>query len=112
MQLDKIDFRRAETGDIPQLVALRLAFLRENGGPLTQQKTEELTARLTESFGRLRNKTMFGYLAVTRTGQAVSAAVLAVADKPASPTRPQASLERFTVSIPGRHIVGGACPRR
>lgn len=76
--------REAERDDIPVLIELRLAYLRENRGALTMQEETALRTVLTEYFTRNIGSMFFACL-LEVGGEPVSAAYLAISEKPANP---------------------------
>lgn len=76
--------REAGKEDIPVLIELRLAFLREEHGGLTAQEETSLRTVLTEYFTRNIGTMVFAWL-LEVGGEPVSAAYLAVSEKPANP---------------------------
>ena len=79
--------RPAGCSDIPGLIRLRLAFLAELHGPLAEEESASISAVLEDYFRRCLGKTLLCYLAEV-DGAAVAAAMLCIAEKPASRNTP------------------------
>ena len=79
--------RPAGCSDIPGLIRLRLAFLAELHGPLAEEESASFSAVLEDYFRRCLGKTLLCYLAEV-DGAAVAAAMLCIAEKPASRNTP------------------------
>lgn len=80
-------FERVNPSDAEALTALRLAYLAEDLGDLSEDMAASLRQALPDYFRRSLNRSMLGYVA--RHGQAVVAcALLLLVEKPMSPAFP------------------------
>lgn len=77
-------FNKADLNDIPELVRLRLEYLAEDHGGLSDKETELISASLPDYFLRRLNKELFVYTARTDE-RIVSCCFLLVTEKPANP---------------------------
>ena len=75
---------KADLNDIPELVRLRLEYLAEDHGGLSDKETEQISASLPDYFLRRLNKELFVYTARTEE-RIVSCCFLLVTEKPANP---------------------------
>ena len=75
---------KADLNDIPELVRLRLEYLAEDHGGLSDKETELISASLPDYFLRRLNKELFVYTARTE-GRIVGCCFLLVTEKPANP---------------------------
>lgn len=75
---------KADLNDIPELVRLRLEYLAEDHGGLSDKETELISASLTDYFLRRLNKELFVYTARTEE-RIISCCFLLVTEKPANP---------------------------
>jgi len=75
---------KADLNDIPELVRLRLEYLAEDHGGLSDKETELISASLPDYFLRRLNKELFVYTARTEE-RIVSCCFLFVTEKPANP---------------------------
>ncbi len=75
---------KADLNDIPELVRLRLEYLAEDHGGLSDKETELISASLPDYFLRRLNKELFVYTARTEE-RIVSCCFLLVTEKPANP---------------------------
>ena len=82
--MDNCILREAEAADILLLVRLRLTYLRADRGFLTEAEEAALLKALPDYFARNLGEMFFAYL-IEADGKAVSAAYMAVAEKPANP---------------------------
>ncbi|MEA5040762.1 MAG: GNAT family N-acetyltransferase [Clostridiaceae bacterium] len=80
-------YRPAGCSDIPCLIRLRLAFLAELHGPLTEEQSASFSATLEDYFRRCLGKTLLCYLA-EEDGESVSTVFLTISEKPASESTP------------------------
>lgn len=77
-------FEKADITDISQLIELRIAYLQEDIGTLSESDVTSFKNTLSSYFKRTLNKNIFGY--VVRDGvNIVSCALLLVVEKPCSP---------------------------
>lgn len=82
--MENVILREAGFEDIPLLVELRLRYLRADRGTLNGEEEAALRRVLPDYLNRNLGKNSFVYL-VEINGEAVSAAWLAIAEKPANP---------------------------
>ena len=75
---------RAHISDIASLTALRLEFLQEDHGELSEEVKTKLTKALPPYFEKNLNRSIFCYL-VREREEVVSCAFLLVVEKPANP---------------------------
>ena len=75
---------RAHISDIASLTALRLEFLQEDHGELSEELKTKLTKALPPYFEKNLNRNIFCYL-VREKEEVVSCAFLLVVEKPANP---------------------------
>lgn len=75
---------KADLNDIPELVRLRLEYLAEDHGGLSDKETELISASLPDYFLRRLNKELFVYTARNEE-RIVSCCFLLVTEKPANP---------------------------
>ena len=75
---------RAHISDIASLTALRLEFLQEDHGELSEELKTKLTKALPPYFEKNLNRNIFCYL-VREREEVVSCAFLLVVEKPANP---------------------------
>ena len=75
---------RAHISDIASLTALRLEFLQEDHGELSEELKTKLTKALPPYFEKNLNRSIFCYL-VREKEEVVSCAFLLVVEKPANP---------------------------
>ena len=75
---------RAHISDIASLTALRLEFLQEDHGELSEELKTKLTKALPPYFEKNLNRNIFCYL-VREQEEVVSCAFLLVVEKPANP---------------------------
>ena len=75
---------KADLNDIPELVRLRLEYLAEDHGGLSDKETELISASLPDYFQRRLNKELFVYTARTEE-RIVGCCFLIVTEKPANP---------------------------
>ncbi|MCM1083801.1 MAG: GNAT family N-acetyltransferase [Clostridium sp.] len=74
----------AQITDIDELTELRLAYLEEDNGTLSEDDREKIRMELPGYFKRHLNKSIFCYLA-KEGGQIVACAFLLLVEKPMSP---------------------------
>ncbi len=80
-------FEHADMPDISQLTDLRIAYLEEDNGDLSESDSMRIRDILPDYFKRNLNKSIFGYVA--RDGECIAAcALLLVVEKPCSPAFP------------------------
>lgn len=80
-----MNFRKAEINDIPQLVEMRLGYLKQDHGSLTQEETKRLKMSLPAYFEKHLGKDMIIYVA-EESSQIISTVFLLVVEKPANPS--------------------------
>ena len=81
---DRVSVVKANTGDVPELVELRLAYLREDSGPLDDGAADAIQKGLPEYFRTHLGRDLFAY-GIREDGHIVSCAFLLVVEKPMSP---------------------------
>ena len=82
-----IMFDRATEDDIPQLIRLRLAYVEDDFGPLSENEKSCMEKQLPDYFRRKLGKDLFAFVA--RDGEKiVSAAFLLIIEMPANPNVP------------------------
>ena len=82
--MDNVVLREAQREDIPLLTELRLTYLRADRGCLTEEEETALRTVLPGYFRRNLGQMFFAYI-VEAGGKAVSAAYMAISEKPANP---------------------------
>lgn len=80
-----MDFRKAVIKDIPQLVEMRLGYLKEDHGSLTEEEITKISDSLLVYYQNHLGKDMNIYLAADGT-EIVSTVFLLVVEKPANPS--------------------------
>jgi len=76
--------RKANENDIPKLINMRLAYLSEDHGGLTEEQTNIIKAQLQAYFVKHLNNDLFAYVCEDNE-EIVSTVFLLVAEKPANP---------------------------
>ncbi len=80
-------FEHADMSDIAHLTDMRVAYLEEDNGGLSESDSMRIRDILPDYFKRNLNKSIFGYVA--RDGERIAAcALLLVVEKPCSPAFP------------------------
>ena len=74
----------AEIADIDQLVELRLAYLNEDYGDLSENVRKKIRQDLPDYFKKNLNQNIFGYL-IKEKDKIIACAFLLVVEKPVSP---------------------------
>ncbi len=77
-------FRQAEKSDIDTLIQLRLAYIAEDFGELSEVEEQALKAVLPQYFQIHLNRDMEGFLAVEKN-DIIGIAMLVIIEKPANP---------------------------
>lgn len=77
-------FEKANKEDVVQLANLRVAYLIEDNGKLTENELMIMKRDLPDYFMRNLNKSIFGYVAKD-TEEIIACALLLVVEKPMSP---------------------------
>lgn len=80
-----MDFRKAEINDISQLVEMRLGYLEENHGSLTQEEITKIRDSLPSYYENHLGRDMMIYVA-DDGAEIVSTVFLLVVEKPANPS--------------------------
>lgn len=78
-----MNLREAAAGEVPALIQMRIAYLRDDHGTLSQEQIAAVTAQLTAYFPAHIGRDCFAFVA-EEEGRWVSAALLTVAEKPAN----------------------------
>lgn len=78
-----IQFGKATSQDINDLVEIRLAFLSEDHGEMTDEQIQQLRASLPAYYAKHLNQDLFVYVA--RKERIVSCCFLLISEKPANP---------------------------
>lgn len=76
-------FEKANADEIPALVDLRIAYVEEDCGILTEDTRQKLLSVLPEYFEKHLNRDIFVYTA--KDGSIVSCAFLVITERPANP---------------------------
>ncbi len=79
-------YRRGTTGDIPELVRMRLAYLIEHHAGLSQEYIDHLEPKLAAYFAAHLNVNITAYIAVDTEPHVVSTTLLHITEKPARPS--------------------------
>ena len=82
--MENFILREADINDIALLTELRLTYLRADRGSLTETEEAALRKVLPDYFARNLGTMFFAYI-IEIDGRAVSAAYMAVSEKPANP---------------------------
>lgn len=77
-------FEKANEDEIPALVDLRIAYIKEDCGGLTEDARQKLLSVLPEYFEKHLNRDIFAYTA--KDGGIVSCALLLITERPANPS--------------------------
>lgn len=77
-------FEKAKAEEIPALVDLRLAYVEEDHGGLSEDTRQKLKSVLPEYFEKHLNRDIFVYTA--KDGGIVSCAFLVITERPANPS--------------------------
>ncbi|MDO5126740.1 MAG: GNAT family N-acetyltransferase [Eubacteriales bacterium] len=84
MEKDDIIFTQAQMSDIPELVRLRIAYMRSDYGSLSDLEEREMCRTLPDYFERKLGQELLAFVA--KTGNTiVSTAFLLIVEKPANP---------------------------
>ena len=78
---------KATAKDVPELVKLRLAYLREDSGRPDDAETANIQKSLPDYFQKHLGQDLFAYV-LREAGQIVSCAFLLIVEKPMSPAFP------------------------
>jgi len=79
-----ITYREAVYADLQTLIELRLAYLTEDRGDLSDAETRQIREQLTDYFARSLGNTFHAVVA-EQDGEIIAAAFLALSEKPANP---------------------------
>ncbi len=82
-----MEYTVATVKDIPQLVEMRLSYLREDYGGLTEEQEMQISKQLPTYFEMHLNKDIWGFI-VKEGATVLSTALLYVQYKPANPSFP------------------------
>ena len=79
-----LEIRKATTGDIEELVRMRIAYLKADYGEIKEETKEQVEAMLPNYFCGHLNQDLFAYIACN--GEHIAATVfLYISEKPANP---------------------------
>ena len=102
--------RKADINDKKALVELRMLYIEEDMGPVSQQLENQIRTQLPDYYERCLNKELFAYIA-EEDGEAVSCCFLLVSEKPANPRFPGgftgSALNVYTKPEFRRHGIAG-----
>lgn len=79
-----MNFQRADTEDIPQLVDMRVAYIKCDQGEVTESDLAAMQTKLPEYLQRHLNKDLIAFVAKDN-GRIVATAFLLVVEKPSNP---------------------------
>ena len=109
--MDDVQFGVAGTEDIPELIRLRIAYIAEDLGSVTESEKQSMEAQLPGYFERKLNKELFAFVARAE-GCLVAAAYLLIVEKPASPAMPNGRVgEVLSVYTEKAYRGRGLCSR-
>jgi len=80
-----LKFRQAYIADIPQLIDMRIAYLKEDYNGLTAEQTRTITSQLQDYFKKLLNQDFFAFVC-EENEVIVSTVFLVIFEKPANPS--------------------------
>lgn len=80
----QIKVEKADLKDINELVQMRLEYLTEDYGSLTEIQTEKIRNQLPEYYNNHLNKDLFVY--IVKSERIISCCFLLVSEKPANPS--------------------------
>ena len=84
--MDKVILRKANPDDIDLLIQLRIDYLTEDLGSLTQDETSAIIKQLSEYFPKAISDISFIAILAEINGTVVSAAFLVISKRPANPS--------------------------
>lgn len=96
-------FEKAKTEEIPALVDLRMAYVEEDHGGLSEDTRQKLIDVLPEYFEKHLNKDIFVYTA--KDGVIVSCAFLVITEKPANPSFITGKTGTVYIRITGERVL-------
>ena len=79
-----MNFQRADTEDIPQLVDMRVAYIKCDQGEVTESDLAAMQTKLPEYFQKHLNKDLIAFIAKDN-GRIAATAFLLVVEKPSNP---------------------------
>ncbi len=85
--MENIIYDIADAIDIPELIRLRIAYMIDDFGSITEYEEKCMREQLPEYFGRRLGNELFAFVARAE-GRLVAAAYLLVIEKPANPYLP------------------------
>lgn len=80
-----MQFRSANEADIPRLIDMRLAYLQEDDGGLTEEQTRLITAQLPDYFKEHLNRDLYVFVC-EYNALIISTVFLLITEKPANPS--------------------------
>lgn len=80
-----MNYRKAEKNDIPQLIEIRLAYLKENHIGLTDVQCKEIASQFPQYFDRHLNKDLIAYIC-EMNDKIISSVFLHIISMPANPS--------------------------
>ena len=80
-----MEYRKADLGDVEQLVKIRLAYLKEDHKEMTEEQAEKIRISLPSYFEKHLNQDIISYLGMDG-GEAIASVFLLISEKPANPT--------------------------
>ena len=95
--MENIIYDIADTIDIPELIRLRIAYMIDDFGSITEYEEKCMKEQLPEYFGRRLGKELIAFVARAER-RLVAAAYLLVIEKPANPFLPN-GLEGEVLSV-------------
>ena len=85
--MQDVVFDVANRNDIDELVRLRIAYILEDFGPISEEKKKNMEDRLPEYFERRLGKEIMAFVARAE-GRLVAAVLLLIVEKPMNPSIP------------------------
>ncbi|MBR5976128.1 MAG: GNAT family N-acetyltransferase [Clostridiales bacterium] len=85
--MQNVVFDIANRSDIDELVRLRIAYILEDFGPISEEEKKNMEDRLPEYFERRLGKEIVGFVARAE-GRLVAAVLLLIVEKPMNPSIP------------------------
>ena len=79
-----MNFQRADTEDIPQLVDMRVAYIKFDQGEVTESDLAAMQTKLPEYFQKHLNKDLIAFVAKDN-GRIAATAFMLVVEKPSNP---------------------------
>lgn len=80
-----MNYRKAEISDIPQLIQMRVAYLKEDYGNLEDYVIEKIESSLPDYFNRHLNNDLSAFIA-EENNLIIATTLLLVVEKPANPS--------------------------